>query len=383
MKKLFLILLLLTNVALCATKYGAILIRDADGDSLAINADGSLNVTSTPSSDTAVVQLNGDTIPVNVTTDTLNVRSRVLNDSIDVSANIKNDTLNTRSRILNDSIDVSANIKNDSLNVRANITTDSINVRANITTDSINVSANIKNDTINTRSRVLNDSINVSANIKNDTINTRSRVLNDSINVSANIKNDTLNVRSRTLNDSVKVYDKNGYSLVIDGASGGIISISPDHAEIHEGNHYYVCGFATVADGDSLLFSVSVPDTSREANMTFNIEGTSQTEIYIIEGVTITGGTAVTPINNDRNSGNTSMTTVKSGATITATGDTLFTRSSGLAGVTPTGGKGGIATRDKEIILKNNAVTVFNIVSRDDGNIISYCGDWYEHIPEN
>ncbi len=66
-KYLFILLFCLASYCQAARKFGSILIQDEDGDSLLINADGSLNVTSTPSSDTAIVQLNGDTIPISVT----------------------------------------------------------------------------------------------------------------------------------------------------------------------------------------------------------------------------------------------------------------------------------------------------------------------------
>ena len=92
--------------------------------------------------------------------------------------------------------------------------------------------------------------------------------------------------------------------IKLDASTNAQTTITYEHHEIHDEMHYYVCGFMTLNDGDSLVFSVSVPDTSREAHMTFVISGQSETEIFIAEGAELSGGDAVTARNNDRNRGN-------------------------------------------------------------------------------
>jgi len=42
-----------------------------------------------------------------------------------------------------------------------------------------------------------------------------------------------------------------------------------------------------------------------------------------------------------------------------------------------------IITRDRELIFPNNSTTIVEISSNDDGNIVNFCGEWYEHTPKD
>lgn len=119
--------------------------------------------------------------------------------------------------------------------------------------------------------------------------------------------------------------------------------------------------------------------------MTFDIEAISQTEFRIYENavMTLTGGTPTTPMNNNRNSTNTSVMTVYKTPSINTTGSLIYSQSSGYAGVTLQNAKEGIVSRNKEIILKQNSDYIFRITSKDDDNIINYCGEWYEHADKS
>jgi len=85
-------------------------------------------------------------------------------------------------------------------------------------------------------------------------------------------------------------------------------------------------------------------------------------------------------MNNNRNSSATSDLIIVSGATVITTGDLIFSQSKGLEGTTPSRATAeGIVSREREIILKQNTKYLFRMRSLGDGNIISSCGDWYEH----
>jgi len=170
----------------------------------------------------------------------------------------------------------------------------------------------------------------------------------------------------------------------IDRATETLQIITYEHHEIHAGSHFYICSFETLDDGDSADFAVTTPNTAKWAHMTFQVEGTSQTEFYIYEGSAVTGGTATTPLNNDRNSANTSDLTIAKNPTVNTLGTMIYSQSKGLVGATPSKADSeGVVTREREIILKQNTTYIFRITSRQDDNIVSYCGEWYEHTNKN
>lgn len=166
----------------------------------------------------------------------------------------------------------------------------------------------------------------------------------------------------------------------VDNLTNAIETIDYEHHEIHGGSHFYLCGFETIADTVEIDFAVTTPNTTKWSHMTFDIEGTTQTEFYIYEASAVTGGTAATPLNNNRNSTTTSVLTIVKNPTVNTEGNLIFSQSKGKAGATPSkASSGGVVTRNREIILKQNTTYIFRITSADDDNIISYCGEWYEH----
>ena len=165
-----------------------------------------------------------------------------------------------------------------------------------------------------------------------------------------------------------------------DTMTGALETISYEHHEIHSGSHFYVCNFEILDDRVSTDFAVTTPDTAKWSHMTFEIEGTSQTEFHIYEASAVTGGTAAIPLNNNRNSATTSVLTLVKDPTVNTLGNLIFAQSKGLAGTTPSkAGTVGVIVRESEIILKQNTTYIFRITSRQDDNIVSYCGEWYEH----
>ena len=62
----------------------------------------------------------------------------------------------------------------------------------------------------------------------------------------------------------------------------------------------------------------------------------------------------------------------------------IFSSSKGKEGTNPSkADMEGLTTRDKEIILKQNTKYLFRIISRGDGNNVSYCGEWYNQVSKN
>ena len=190
------------------------------------------------------------------------------------------------------------------------------------------------------------------------------------------------------------------FSWAIESNNAGKVNIAPKHTdtttnavkcidyphnEIHSGDHYNIRNFTTLAaSGNRITFGVTTPNTTKWAHMLFEIEGTTQTEVRTWEGATCSGGTAVTPFNNNRNSVDTSTLTIVSDPTIsgaTPTSGTLIeSHSRGLEGATPAkSSSAGTAKREDEWILKSGTTYIWEIKSVGDDNIIDYSATWYEH----
>lgn len=177
-------------------------------------------------------------------------------------------------------------------------------------------------------------------------------------------------------------YDSNGSG--IDASTHALTGIDYEHHEIHSGSHFYVSGFNTLATDATTIVGLTTPNTTKEIHLIFMVNATSQTEIAIYEGCEITGGIASTPFNNNRNSENASVITSVINPTVTTPGTLIESQSGGKAGDKPNAANlNGIATRSREIILKQNTCYTVQITSRDDDNIVSFLSEWYEHTPKN
>ena len=175
------------------------------------------------------------------------------------------------------------------------------------------------------------------------------------------------------------IIDENGDAIEIDATTRALIAIDYPHHEIHEGSHYFITGFGVVANGGDITVGVTTPDILTRAHVTYLISATSQIEIYIYEDSAFTLGTPIPARNNDREHGNGSDLLLVTAPVITDLGLQISAQSSGKAGTNPSKGTGGAAERENEIILKRNTKYLFQTISRDNDNIVSFRADWYEH----
>lgn len=168
--------------------------------------------------------------------------------------------------------------------------------------------------------------------------------------------------------------------LEMDDSTWALNTIDYAHHEVHAGSSFYVKMFETLADDATVNFSIKTSNTTKWAHMTWQVEGTSQTEMLVYEGAVVEGGTATTPLNHNRNSATTASVAVSKNPTVTSYGTLIYSASHGKAGTTPAVADNlGNVKRELEIILKQNTQYMFLIISRDNDNIVSYDGEWYEH----
>lgn len=170
----------------------------------------------------------------------------------------------------------------------------------------------------------------------------------------------------------------------VDHSTQATLMLDYEHHELHEGNHYFLAATTTLdsASTDFLDIGILTANTTTWANMAFSVSSVGQTTFTVYEGAAlfaVSDGTAITPINNNRNSANTSaMTLVSNPAYTAAASDQLFQQVIGADGGAALI-KGGLIDRNKEIILKQNTYYIFRMDSGSSANLISYTAEWYEH----
>lgn len=192
--------------------------------------------------------------------------------------------------------------------------------------------------------------------------------------------------------DTVRVVaDTNGnlgntvLTNAVDGITTALKTVTYEHHEIHSGSHYFIHStFEIPASGDVLDFTWLMPDTTKWIHWTWEIETSKGVSWYVYEDATATNPLAntITPLNSNRNSGNSSGTTMKyelqadlaaANADTDVTGATLLE-----SGVTSDNRTAGDSKRDNELILKQGKLYVLRAVATA-ACVINFKMDWYEH----
>lgn len=165
-----------------------------------------------------------------------------------------------------------------------------------------------------------------------------------------------------------------------DAATHAQTTIDYAHHEVHSGSFYRTGMNYILANGDVATFGLTTPDTTKWLHMAWELSATADGTFALLEDVTsFSGGAAVTPINHNRNSLNTSGATCIRGMTgvnlITPTGGT------GILSATLATGKGNIMERGvaEEFILKQDSNYLFRYTNGTSANTILLALSWYEH----
>lgn len=209
------------------------------------------------------------------------------------------------------------------------------------------------------------------------TLDGLSDTVSSTINVNWNIK-----VGLEELDGDVKGVQPQADSLAVtfatdhyDETSRLLATLDAEHSAIHKGWHFFICDYDdAIQINEKIEFVLTTPNTAKWTHMNLDFASTLGAKLEIYEGSTnVVGGTTVTPVNNNRNSNNTSvLTIVKDPVSITA-----GTRIAGyLAGANRTSG---VQERDRELVLKQNTTYLFRFTSLANSNAISFCWEWYEY----
>lgn len=149
-----------------------------------------------------------------------------------------------------------------------------------------------------------------------------------------------------------------------EGLTGYIAVITSDHAYVHASLAYTaIINTGSISATYDIAFTTPTVASGKEIH--WRPVGITTSADYVdftlYEGDSYTGGTAVTPINRNRGSVQTTkMQTFVKGATVTPTGTIVSSGGIGSSG-NPTARSGGGAAADQELILKQNTDYVLTL----------------------
>ena len=207
----------------------------------------------------------------------------------------------------------------------------------------------------------------------------RVTVTGDRLDVNAIIDSGTI-----TLIEQSRIYGKTGDSTYqvprLDYTTHILKAISPTEAAINEGNHYYIEGFTTLADTETLYVKLVTPDSGVWSHFRWSITSNGILESYFYEAVSggMTGGSGVTPLNNNRNSVNASGLVITKGVTVAENLGTTISQFK-VGGTGFKSAVGGTSTLTDKIVLKQNTIYQRKFLSGTADNIVSFRASWIEH----
>ena len=177
---------------------------------------------------------------------------------------------------------------------------------------------------------------------------------------------------------TAELVNTDGNGLSVDTTTNALTMIDIHASELHMGNSFYIKGYLELDDTDTFFMKLVTPAT-KDMHFSFTINSTGQTVTSFDEGATggMTGGTAVTPLNRNRNSLNASTAVFTSGTTVADSYTTRLVADKWGAGSkkTPIGGS---ETNVSEYILKNSTTYQRSFLSNVNGNIIQFEASWTE-----
>lgn len=178
--------------------------------------------------------------------------------------------------------------------------------------------------------------------------------------------------------------DNTAQPLRLDRSTNTIQTIEYEHHEVHAGSHFFVVSYAVLENNHVLQFTWQMPNTTTWTHWTWRISTEIEILWQIYEGGTITNplANAITPLNSNRNSSNTSGTTMRYEDHVNlADADTDVSIAAATllkSGISGSGKDFGTAGRETELVLDQNALYVLRATAKAAG-YINFEMEWYEH----
>lgn len=168
----------------------------------------------------------------------------------------------------------------------------------------------------------------------------------------------------------------------VDKYTGAAKTVTNEHHEIHDGNHYFVASYDQLNAGASLLFGFTTANEEEEVHIVFGFESTGQTLFEMYEDCDFDiSSSVVTPFNSNRNSSNLSSASIQKSSSMNSLGTKLYDQKIGIVS-NPVSAIGGDNRSADEILLKRNTKYTYRFESFSASNIISYKSTYYHEKPK-
>jgi len=170
----------------------------------------------------------------------------------------------------------------------------------------------------------------------------------------------------------------------MDALTSTLRTITMDHAYIHEGKAFRTnWKTASLAAGATETTVITTGPTTKYVHLRPAVFASTANlaEVTITEGATVTGGTALTVVNQNRNSALTTTAIVKQGVTISVAGTLEVGKYSiGSGGIPSAPKSGGSVGADNEIVLKPSTAYTIEIknVGSTTATVVYANLFWYE-----
>jgi|GEM_PF-5004558 len=175
-----------------------------------------------------------------------------------------------------------------------------------------------------------------------------------------------------------QLINNNGDILETDSTSRCLTTIDIHASLLHTGKAFYMKSFIELDDTDTYYIKLVTP-VDKELHFGFIIKSTGILTSYFDEEATggMAGGSAVTPLNRNRNSLITSGAVLTAGVTTaTSYNKRLDSDKWGSDGFRTTiGGSGGMVS---EWVLKKNTTYIRSFISGANNNVIQFEASWLE-----
>ena len=150
--------------------------------------------------------------------------------------------------------------------------------------------------------------------------------------------------------------------LKSDTISGNLEIIEAEHATIHDGTHFTVSVLATTSSYLTLAYTTPASTTRKRIHLVYAANADKAGVVTFYEAGSVSAGSSITAINNDRESATTDPGTWKKDPTITTWGSALETHSLGTSQNTPARPGGGANARN-EWYLKYNTTYILRFAA--------------------
>lgn len=167
---------------------------------------------------------------------------------------------------------------------------------------------------------------------------------------------------------------------LLDKTTHAASTIEYPHRELHAGDSYAVFSSGAGGEGAQSNIQITTPNGSIWSHIVPSARSSTEANFKLWESPTLSGGTAMTIINRNRNSTNTSLTAgslnpvISGHASIVTSGTLLIEEHFGAGKNNPGASRG-----TTEWLLKSGTNYLFTITSEAASSDIDLELNWYEH----